>query len=163
MGQLQQRDLPGPPALGVGVEVEFVHDDRTEFGGGPFAEGNVREDLCRAADDRRVLVHAGITGDHANVFCTEDVAQGKELLRDQSLDGRCVVAALAPRHGLEVRRDGHQRLSGARWGCKDDVGTGGELHDGLVLGGVQVQPPAFGPLKELRVQGVRVDACAGWV
>ena len=57
LGQLEQRDLPGPTALRVGVEVELVHHHRAQIGVGPFAQGDVGEDLRGAADDRCVLVH----------------------------------------------------------------------------------------------------------
>ncbi len=48
--QGQQRDLPGHAALVVRVIMELVHDDVVDRGGGPLAQGVVREDLGGAAD-----------------------------------------------------------------------------------------------------------------
>ena len=141
--QFQQRNLPRPAALRIGVEVELVHDDRAEVRRGAFAQGDVGEDFRGAADDRGVLVHAGIAGDHADVLRPEDLAQGKELFRDQGLDGGGVVAALPAGHGLEMCGDGHEGFAGSRGGRQDHVGAGRQLHDGLVLGGVQLQAPGF--------------------
>ena len=84
-------------------------------GRGAFAQRDVGQDLRGAADDRGVLVDAGVAGDHADVLGAEDLAQGEELLRDQRLDRGGVVAALPAGHGLEVRGDGHQGLARTRW------------------------------------------------
>jgi hypothetical protein len=39
--QLEQRDLPGPAALRVGVEVELVHDDLADVGVRPAAQARL--------------------------------------------------------------------------------------------------------------------------
>ncbi|MCB5294732.1 hypothetical protein BJQ90_04201 [Arthrobacter sp. SO3] len=158
--EFQQRDLPGPAALRVGVEVELVHDDGAEFCGGTLAEGDVGQDLRGAADDRGVLVDAGVAGDHADVLGAEDLAQGEELLRDERLDGSGVVTALSARHGLEVHGDSNKGFAGTGGGRQDHVGAGGKLHDGLVLGGVEGQPAGFRPLDEAGVELVRVESGA---
>ena len=154
--QLQQRHLPGPAALRVGIEMELVHDDGAQVRRRTFAQRNVGQDLGRAADDRGVLVHAGVAGDHADVLRSEDLAEGEELFRDQGLDGGRVVAPLATGHRLEVGRNRHERLARAGGRREDHVGSGGQLHDGLVLGRVQLEAAAFGPLDEPFVERVRV-------
>src|SRR6185312_12460101 len=114
--QLQQGQLPGPAALRVRVVVELVHDDHADVGVLALAQGNVGQDLGRAADDGGVLVHGGVSRDHADVFGPEDLAQGKELLGDERLDGGRVVACGAAGHGVEVGGDGHHGLARARGG-----------------------------------------------
>jgi hypothetical protein len=52
--QLEQRHLPGPAAVGLGVEVELVHHDLADVGVGALAQRDVGQDLGGAADDRRV-------------------------------------------------------------------------------------------------------------
>ena len=99
---------------------------------------------------------AGVAGDHADVLGSEDVAQGEELLRDQGLDRGRVVAALPAGHGLEVRGDCHQGLSGPGGGGQDDVVAGGQLHDGLVLGRVERHAAGFDPLGEPGVDVVGI-------
>ena len=141
--QFQQRHLPGPAALRVGVEMELVHDHGAQVRGGALAEGDVGQDFGGAADDGRVLVDAGIAGDHAHVLRAENVAERKELLRHQGLDRRRVVAALSPGHGLEVRGDGDQGLSRPGRRGENDVGAGGKLHHGFILRGVERQARGF--------------------
>lgn len=58
--QREQRHLPGPAAIGVGVEVELVHHHAGHLRRGALAQGLVREDLRRAADDRRLGVDGGV-------------------------------------------------------------------------------------------------------
>ena len=52
VGEGQERHLPGPTAVGVGVEVELVHHRLPDVGAVAAAQGQVGEDLGRAADDR---------------------------------------------------------------------------------------------------------------
>ncbi len=85
-GHLQQRHLVGPPALGVGVVVELVHDDEGDVGVGTVTQGRVGEHLRGAAQDRGVAVDAGVAGRHADLVGAEDVAECEELLADQRLD-----------------------------------------------------------------------------
>ena len=47
--QLEQRHLPGPAAVRVGVEVELVHHDQADVGVGALAQREVGEDLGGAA------------------------------------------------------------------------------------------------------------------
>jgi hypothetical protein len=119
--QKQQRHLPGPTAVRVGVEVELVHDDLIHRCVLAVPQGQVGEDLRGAADDRGVGVHRGVAGHHAHVLGAEDLHQGEELLAHQSLDRCGVEAALAGGEGGEVRADRHQGLAGAGGGGEDQV------------------------------------------
>ena len=111
LGQFDQRDLPRPAPVGVGVVVELVHDDLADVGVGAVAQRDVGEDLRGAADDRGLGVDRGVAGHHADVGRAEDVDKREELLADQGLDRRGVVAALAVGQGGEVRAGGDQRLA----------------------------------------------------
>ena len=77
----------------------------------PLAQRLVGEDLRRAADDRRVRVHRGVAGHHADVGGTEDLAHREELFADQCLDRCGVEGPLAVGQGDEVCRGGDHRLS----------------------------------------------------
>ncbi len=109
--QLQERNLPGPTTLRIAVEVELVGHHQPERAVGALPEGLVGEDLGRGADDRRVLVHRGIAGDHAHVLGSEVPGQGEELLANQGLDRGGVDAPLAPGQRRCMRCGGHQRLT----------------------------------------------------
>ncbi len=50
-GEFQERYLPRPTALRVGVKVELVHDHGAQLGRRAFAQGDVGQDFRRAADD----------------------------------------------------------------------------------------------------------------
>ena len=63
--QLQQRHLPGPAAVGLGVEVELVHHDQTGVGPLPLAQRDVGEHLGGARDHRGVGVDRRVAGEHA--------------------------------------------------------------------------------------------------
>ena len=137
--QLDQRDLPGPTAVGVGVEVELVHHDLVDVGVGAVAQGDVREDLRGRADDRRLGVDAGVTGHHADVDRAEDVAEREELLRDQGLD-RCRIERTAVAGQRDrVRTDGDQALAGAGRRRQDHVRPGRDLEQRLLLVRIEAQ------------------------
>ena len=84
--QLQQRHLPGPAAVGLGVEVELVHHHQPDVGAGALAQRDVGQHLGGAADDRGVGVHRRVAGEHADVVGAEHLAQREELLAHQRLD-----------------------------------------------------------------------------
>lgn len=154
--QLDERHLPRPPAIGVGVVVELVHDDLADVGVGAVTQREVREDLGGAAHDRGVRVDRGVTRDHADVLGTEGVDEVEEFLAHERLDGGRVVAPLPLRERDGVRGDRDERLAGARRGRQDDVAASGELHRGLVLRGVERDAPVASPLDERVVDGVRI-------
>ena len=95
--QLDQRHLPCPAAVRVGVEVELVHHDRADVGPRAFAQRDVGEDLRGAADDRRPLVDGGVAGEHADLLRAERLDQLEELLADQRLDRGGVERAVPAR------------------------------------------------------------------
>src|SRR5690606_27854896 len=113
--------LPGPAAVRLGVEVELVHDDHTDVGALPLAQGDVGQDLGRADHDRGVGVDGGVTGEHPDVLRTEDAAQVEELLADQRLDRGRVEGH--PVLGQRVQRGGggDERLAAAGGGGQHDV------------------------------------------
>ena len=107
-GQLDERHLPGPAAVWVGVEVELVHHDQPDVGSRPLAQGEVGQDLSRAADDRRTPVDRRVAGHHADVGRPEGAAQVEELLAHQRLDRRGVEAAPTVGQRGELRARSHE-------------------------------------------------------
>ncbi len=147
-GQFDQRHLPGPAAVGVGVEVELVHDHLADVGLLPVAQRDVGQDLRGAADDRGVGVDAGVAGHHADAVRAELLAQREELLRHQRLDRRGVEAPHALGQRGEMRADRHQALPGPGRGAQDHVGPGDDLDQGLLLVRVQGQARQLRPALE---------------
>ena len=88
--QAEQRHLPRPAALRLGVEVELVHHDLADVGAGALAQRDVGEHLRRAADDRGAAVDGRVARQHPHVLRAERRAQREELLRDERLDRRGV-------------------------------------------------------------------------
>jgi len=78
--QGEERHLPGPAALGIGVEMELVHHHLVDGGIRAVPQREIRQDLGGAADDRGLGVDARIPGDHPHVLSPEDVDEGEELL-----------------------------------------------------------------------------------
>ena len=139
--QLEQRHLPRPASLGLGVEVELVHHDEPHVGGAALAEREVGQDLGGAADDRGIGVDGRVAGEHADVVGAEDLAQREELLADEGLDRRGVEAhlVLGQRRGVGADRD--QRLPRAGRRREDDVVAAEQLDDRLVLVRVERRAP----------------------
>ncbi len=154
--QFEQRHLPGPAAVGLGVEVELVHHHLTDVGGGSLAQRDVGEHLGGAADDRGAGVHRRVAGQHADLVGAEDVAQREELLRHQRLDRRGVEGALAVREGGEVRPGGDQALSRAGRRRQDHVRPRHHLDQRLLLRRVQRDPLLSHPPREGVVQGIGI-------
>ena len=152
--QLQERHLPRPAALTVPVEVELVHDDHVRVQRRPLAQRLIRENLGRAADDGRVGVEGHVAGHHADVVRAEQGHEVKELLRHQGLERRRVVGAAPAGHRREVRGERDHRLARARGGRRDHVVARQDLHQGLLLVGVERTPGALRPGGEGLVQGV---------
>ena len=111
LGQFDEGHLPGPAAVRVSVVVELVHDDLADVGLRAVAQRDRGQHLGGAADDRRLGVDRGVAGHHADILRSEDLAQREELLADQGLDGRGVVAALAVGERGEVRAGRDQGLA----------------------------------------------------
>ena len=158
--QLQERHLPCPAALTVPVEVELVHDDHVRVQRGPLAQRLIREDLGGTADDGRVGVERHVAGHHADVVRAEQGHEVKELLRHQGFERRRVVGAATVRHRREVRGERDHRLTRPRGGRRDHVVARQDLHQSLLLVGVERAPGALGPGHEGLVQGVVVAQMA---
>ncbi len=160
LGQLEQRHLPRPAALGVGVEVELVHDhlvDTRVLSVDPArAQRDVREDLRGAADDRSRRVDRRVARHHADVLGAEDLDEGEELLAHERLEGSRVEGPLPLGHRDVVRARRHEGLARARGGAEDDVRARDQLDERLFLRGVQVQAPVLRPRREALEQLVRV-------
>ena len=155
--QLDQRHLPGPAAVGLGVEVELVHHHLPDVGGRSLAERDVGEHLGGAADQRRLGVDRGVTGEHADVVGAEHVDQVEELLGHQRLDRRRVERAPSLGKRDQVRAGGDQALSGAGGRGEDHVGAGEDLQQRLLLRRVEAQALLAGPGLERLEQAVRID------
>ncbi len=85
---------------------------------------------------------AGVAGEHADVGRAEHVAKGEELLTDQCLDRRGVVATPSRCQRRVQRAGGHQRLARAGRRRQDDVRAADQLDQGLLLRRVQQVPLA---------------------
>ncbi len=161
MRQLEQRHLPGPAAVGLGVEVELVHHHLADVGLGTLAQRDVGQHLGGAADDRRLGVDRGVAGQHADVLGAEDVDQREELLRDQRLDRRGVERAPPLGQRREVRAGGDQALPGAGRRGEDHVGAADQLDQRLLLRRVERQPLLADPGLEDVEQRVGVGSPVG--
>ena len=102
LGQLQDRNLPRPPTLRVGVVVKLVDDDESNVSSGARPKRDIGQDLLRATDDRCFWVDRRIAGDHADVVRAKLAAEREELLRNQCLDRCGVIAALIACHCGEM-------------------------------------------------------------
>ena len=108
---LDERHLPGPPAVGVGIKMELVHDDLVDGGGLTKTQGDVGQDLGRAADHRRPGVDGGVAREHADVVHPELGAKLEELLRHQSLDGGGVPRSFGAGQGGQMGTQGDEALA----------------------------------------------------
>ena len=156
LGEHQDRHLPRPAALRVGVEVELVHHDLADVGVLAFAQGDVREDLGGAGDDRRAAVDRRVAGEHADVLGAEDRAQGEELLAHERLDRGRVVRDLVGGHGREVRGDRDHRLAAAGRRGEDHVVAAEQLDRGLFLVRIEGEALLLAPRHERLVEGVGI-------
>ena len=119
--QLQEGDLPCPPALGIAVEVELVGDEHADVRGVALAQCDVRDDFRRCAHDRRPGVDGRVTRDHAHVVRAEDRDELEELFRDEGFERRRVVGAPPVCEGGEDRRERDHRLARSRRRGNDQV------------------------------------------
>ncbi len=154
--QLQQRDLPGPAAVRLGIEMELVHHDLADVGVPAVAQRDGGEYLGGAADDRRIGVDRGVPGEHPDVLGAEELAQVEELLRHQRLDGRGIEGDLVVGEGGEVRAGRHQALTGAGGGGQDDVCTRDHFDQRLLLGRVERDALLLGPARKGFEEGIGV-------
>ena len=146
--QGEQRHLPGPAAVGVGEEVELVHHHAGHLRRGPLAQGLVREDLRRAADDRRFGVDGAVARDHAHVLAAEHVHHVEELLGHERLDGGRVVGSAPRGDGHEAQSQGHHGLARASGRAQDDRIAHGQVHERVLLVRPQLHAPGLHPFQE---------------
>ena len=139
VGEGDERHLPGPAAVAVGVVVELVHHDVWGVEVLTLAEGEVCQHLGRAADDGSVRIDAGVTGQHAHVVGAEVRAQGEELFACQRLDRRGVEAPPSLAEAAEMEAEGDQRLARSGGGVEHHVAVGHQLEQGLLLRGVELE------------------------
>ena len=66
--EFKDRQLPCPAALWVGVEVKLVGNNDVDISPISVPQRPVRQDLGRAADNRRVRVDRAVAGDHSHSF-----------------------------------------------------------------------------------------------
>ena len=150
--QGEQRNLPGPAAVGVGEEVEFVHGHAAHIGVLAFAQRLVGEDLGGAADDGRARVDMRIAGDHAHIVATENVDQVEELLGYQGLDGGGVVCALTACHGHEHHAERDEGFARSRGRSENDVAARGEGEQRVFLVRPRFDAPGGDPIDEALVR-----------
>ncbi len=155
VGELEQRHLPGPATVGLGVEVELVHHHHPDVGRGALAQRLVGEHLRCRGDDGSSRVDDGVAGEHADVVRAERVAQREELLRHQRLDRSGVEAAPPLRHRCEVGTGGDEALARSGRRGEDHVRTVDDLDQRLGLGGVEDQVLPCRPGLEGVVEAVR--------
>jgi len=156
-------DLPRPAAVGVGDEVVLVGHHHLYVGLVALAQRDIGQDLGGAADDRRIRIHRGVAGDHADQIGAEIVHPAEELLADKGLDGRCVVDATAIGQRRDMRRGGDQRFSGPGRGGDDRVRAGHGRQQRIRLVGIERHALTHGPVFEGRVDVVRRGAGAQFV
>ena len=125
---------------------------------GPLAQRDVGQHLGGAGDDRGVVVDRRVAGEHADVGRAEDAAEREELLADQRLDRRGVVAPPSGRQGRVLRAGGDQRLARAGRRREDDVRAADQLDQRLLLRRVQHRAVRLGPGGEVGEQLVGVGA-----
>ena len=154
--QAQDRHLPRPAALRLGVEVKLVHHDLADVGVHAFAQRDVGQHLGRAADDRGAAVDRRVARQHAHVVRAEDRAQREELLRHERLDRRGVERDPVVGQRGEVGRDRHQRLPRAGRRSQDHVVGAEQLDRRLFLVRVEAQPLLLRPAHERLVDGVGI-------
>lgn len=158
MGEGEERHLPGPPAVRVGIEVELVHHGLAHVGLLTAAEGDVGQDLCRAANDRGRGVYRRVAGHHPYGLASEHVAQVEKLLAHECFDRCCVKGALAGGQGGEVGPGGHEALARTGGRGHDHVGSRHHVDQSFLLRGVQGKAPIGHPVGEGIEEGI-----GGWV
>ena len=140
LGQREQGSLPGIAALVVGVVMKFIHHDGSDVGVITAGECNVGEDLGGTAQHERLGIHGGVAGHHADVLRAEIAAEAEEFLVHQRLDRAGIDRTLSGAECLKVQRSGHERFAGAGGRIEDDIATGEQLEDSLLLFRIEGQP-----------------------
>ena len=160
--QREQRHLPGHAAVAVGVIMKFIHHHIVDLGQRTFVQCDVRENLGRAAENGRVVVHRAVAGAEAHVVRAELAAEREEFFIHQRLDGAGVEGTLALRDGFEMEGRGDERFAGARGRVQDDVFVLEDLEDGRLLRGVEFQAAALDVVKEATQQHIVAGLAIAW-
>ncbi len=153
-GHGEEGRLPGHAPLTVCVVVEFVHDHVLDVDVGALPQGQVGEDLRRAAEDGRVTVDGGIACGEPHILGPELPAEVEPLLVHQCLDGAGVDRPPPLSQGPEVQRRRHQRFPRACGCVQDDVLPLEDLQDGRLLGRVEPEPLALRVVQEPPQQSI---------
>ncbi len=157
-GQLEQRNLPGPPSLAVAVVVELVQAGEAEVTAGAREQGVVGEHLGRAHEHGRVDVDRRVAGRQANLLGSQQVGQVEELLGHQGLDRRGPDRSSPVVAGQQHAGHGDQALARPRRCGQDHVLVGGQGERSVLLVRVE-RPAALGRPRPERLQhGQRIGA-----
>ena len=152
--QCQKRHLPRHAAFAIRVVMELVHDDVLHISRRTFAQGDVRENLRRAAEDGCVAIHRCIAGAEADVVRAELATERHELLIHQRLDRTGVDRALALCDGLKVQRRCDERFARAGGRVENDVLLLEQFQDGGLLRGIKLELPSLDIIKEATEQHI---------
>ena len=120
-------------AVAVRLIVEFVHYHIVNRRLRPLAQRHVREDLRRAAQDRRIAVHRRVARAQAHILRAEFPAQRQPLLIHQRLHRARVHRAPPMRHGLEMQRRRHQRFPRPRRRVQDHIAPVEQFQNRILL------------------------------
>lgn len=113
--------------------MKLIHHDVADAGIGAVPQGDVGQDLRRAAQDGRIVIDRGVPSAQADIVGAEFPAERKPLLVDQGLNGARVNRFVALCQRLEMQCRGHQRFARSRRCIKDDVLARVEFENGLLL------------------------------
>ena len=150
----EERHLPGAAAVAVRVVMELVHHHIVHCGIRSLAQRHVRQDFGRAAEDRRIVVHAAVAGRQPDQVGTELAAQRHPLLVDQRLDWARVDRTLAARERREEERRSDERLAGTGRRVEDDVLAVEQFENRLFLRRVEREVLRGGVLQEVVEQPI---------
>ena len=111
-------------------------------------QGNAGQNLGSAADQGRSLVQGDVTRSHAHGSRPKVSAEIEKLLTRQRLRRGGVVSFAAFCKRLEECRNRNQGLSTPCRCVQHDMGTGEYLHDGLLLGFIELDTSLFKCLQQ---------------
>src|SRR5690242_4607047 len=128
--------------------MKLVHDNFLHIGVRPFAQGDVRQNLSGAAQDRCISIDARIPRTEADILRPKVAAEREPLFIDQRLDRAGVNGTFALRQGLELQSGRHQRFARTSRSVQDDVLFFEQLQHRGFLRRVERDPFLFGVLEE---------------
>ena len=128
--------------------MKLIHHDVADAGIGTIPQGDVGQDLRRAAQDRRIVIDRGVPSAQADIVWAEFPAKRKPLLVDQGLDGAGVNRFVALCQRLEMQRRGHQRFAGSRRCVEDNILARIKFENGLLLRRIELNAARAGKVEE---------------